>query len=86
MIQKGDKYLCKCSKDFKFDPDYKVIEGTFYEICSIEGKSVIVHNGKTKVHFVLDYVDNTGYWYFYNAFYTKQEEREIKLKKINNIS
>ena len=32
----------------------------------------------------MTYVDSEYIWYIWNWFYTKQEERKLKLERINN--
>ena len=72
----GVKYLCKKSHKFNY---CSVIENNFYKIdylnyfwisISIENNCGITFSNK-----------NNG-WVFYDYFYTKQEERKLKLEKI----
>ncbi len=89
MIQKGDNFLCKNTNNF-------LEEGNYYNINNVIKDDAIIlvdigftTNKLSPVGIVLvisldgdyDYRRNS---YFYNTFYTKKEERKLKLKKIEN--
>ena len=74
-IKVGDKLLCK--KSYKYNSH---IKGKYYTITKI----------KDNVYVDLDYDDwfslyPNNIWYIWNFFYTPQEVRKLKLKKLNDV-
>ena len=75
----GDKYLCKKSQSFNY---YTIIENNYYTIDYLDNIWISVCiDGERGITFTL--YSDFGYGsYFYNYFYTKQEERKFKLEKL----
>jgi len=80
----GDKFLCKKNNHF-------LKEGNYYEIDQVinDNGNILVDvcgDDRNGIVLVVDLSD-TGLLrkntYFYNTFYTKKEERKLKLDKIN---
>ena len=89
-IQKGDKFLCKRTNQlFEEDNYYEIddviidINGHFLVDVSDGESSGMVLVVELVGHENYDYVNKKRQTYFYNTFYSKKEERKIKLDSIN---
>ena len=74
----GDKVLCK--KSFDDHNNRYFISGNYYHVCIVALEAVYLTYKETK----------SGMWFYFNTdylfkeyFYTPQEIRKIKLKKLN---
>ena len=73
-------YKCLC-KNSKLAVDYNLISSNFYIVKYVDTRVISIFNDeKCVVTFSLESEYSA---YFYNYFYTKQEERKFKLEKLN---
>ena len=62
-----------------------LIKGKYYTIDNPYQKlSVLTHLGVPQIWF--NTTNKNSQWYIWNYFYTPQEERKIKLQKLNEIT
>jgi hypothetical protein len=82
-LKDGDRYLCKKSKYVTHHNQKIFVEkGKYYTISSIRYFWLTIKIGNFDMTFDM-FCD--GSWYFNDYFYTKQEERAIKIKKLNDV-
>ena len=73
MLKVGDKLLCKKSSQY-----YYKRKGEYYTVTDIN---------KNRIYFDHDWFSlyPNNIWYIWNFFYTSQEVRKLKLKKLNDV-
>jgi len=89
MIQKGDKYQCKVLCNY-FGTVYYV--GKYYKVTDVrvnDGTDIVTISGDERAGecaFKSIRTSNSFNPYFYNFFYTREEDRKFKLKSIEKYS
>ena len=73
MLKVGDKLLCK--KSYHHGSVYNKVEGKYYIITMFDSNMIFFDD---------DYysIDPNYKWYIWDWFYTQQEIRKMKLKKL----
>jgi len=66
---KQDLYMCECY----------FLNTKYYKVDCILGDELLITNGTSDLIFS---INKNNYLYFYDYFYSKQEERAIKLNKL----